>query len=64
MLKAAIRTKLGIETQNQRLVFAGKELDDGKTLHSYSISDGSTIHVCGYLLSLPQPVRSGFLALL
>jgi hypothetical protein len=46
MPKAAIQSKLGVEAQNQRLIFTGKQLNDDETPHSYSISDESAIHVC------------------
>ena len=45
-LKLKILVKAGIPTNQQRLVFAGKELvDDGHTLLSYTIVDQSVIHL-------------------
>jgi len=45
MLKFAIKLKEGICADRQRLVFAGKELDDGQTLESRGIQHSSTLHL-------------------
>ncbi|KAA6389595.1 MAG: putative ubiquitin 4 [Streblomastix strix] len=44
-LKKKITQKLGIETNEQRLIFAGKELEDEKDLQEYDIQTNSTVQL-------------------
>ena len=44
-LKAEIREKVGIPTDQQRLMFGGKQLKDEKTLGSYGVVHESTLNL-------------------
>ncbi|KAF7099326.1 hypothetical protein CFC21_100967 [Triticum aestivum] len=56
-VKAMIQERDGIPAAEQRLIYAGKQLEDGRTLAHYAIHDWATLHLVLRLRSCSQCPR-------
>ena len=44
-MKVCVQDVSGVPPDQQRLIFAGKQLEDGRTLADYKVKNEDTIHM-------------------
>ena len=55
--KQLVEQKTGVSSQQQRIIFAGRQLDDDRTLLSYKIEEDYSLHMVPRLSAAPQTIN-------
>ena len=60
-VKSEVHRREGIPVSEQQLFFGGSELDNGRTLNSYEVKDGSVLDLIPFVVASPATTPTGML---
>ena len=59
-VKEMVQTRTGVPPARQRLIYAGKELEDGRTLSDYDIGKEATLHLVYHFIATKGKLPGAF----